>query len=85
MELGEKLGLTKLEIEGDSELIINQVTGLYKVRDASLSKLKDKVSDIANRMEDIIIRHIPRESNKIADQLANQAMDAKENNESCTL
>ena len=78
LQLGLDLGYKKLEVEGDSELIINQVTGNYKVRSSQLAVLLKRVVGVLDEMEDIIIRHIPRNQNKIADELANEAMNLHE-------
>jgi len=78
LNLGLQMGLKNLRVEGDSELVINQVTGHYKVRDQHLLSLRQKASEILEQMEDVVIAHIPRNENKIADALANQAMDTKQ-------
>ena len=75
LRLGLELGYTKLEVEGDSELVINQVMGHYEVNNKQLKRLMGEVVKALEQMEDIVIRHIPREKNKIADELANLAMD----------
>ncbi|QDZ19678.1 ribonuclease H-like protein [Chloropicon primus] len=75
LQLGLDLGHTKLEVEGDSELVINQVVGNYEVNNKKLKALMKKVVEVLEQMEDIVIRHIPRDQNKIADELANIAMD----------
>lgn len=75
LRLGLELGYTKLEVEGDSELVINQVMGHYEVNNKQLKRLMGEVVKALEQMEDIVIRHIPREQNKIADELANLAMD----------
>ena len=77
LELGLELGYRKLEVEGDSELVIKQVVGHYEVNNEQLKILMKQVEAVLKQMEDIVIRHIPRDQNKIADELANMAMDAK--------
>ena len=75
LQLGLDLGFRKLQVEGDSELVINQVVGHYDVNNKELKLLMKKVVEVLEQMEDIVMRHIPREENKIADELANSAMD----------
>ena len=49
--------------------------GHYEVNNKQLKRLMGEVVKALEQMEDIVIRHIPREQNKIADELANLAMD----------
>ena len=75
LQMGLDLGHKKLEVEGDSLLVIHQVVGDWQVRSTALALLKERVVAVLDQMEDVVIRHIPRDENKIADQLANTAMD----------
>lgn len=60
----------------DSELIVRQLTGVYKVKDENLKKLHQEVTDIiAKTGMDIVFKNIPREQNKIADLLVNESLD----------
>ena len=73
---GEKLREMRLEVRMDSELIVRQMTGLYKVKEPTLKGLFGKVAML--RLEDapnMIFTHVPREKNKRADQLVNEAID----------
>lgn len=79
LRLGIAKGITKMEVQGDSNLVVHQVTGKWAVKDEALRLLMDKVAAAICEMDDIVIRHIPRELNKIADQLANDAMDTRQN------
>jgi ribonuclease HI len=77
LQMGLDLGYKKLEVEGDSLLVIQQVAGDWQVRSEKLALLLKKVVAVLDQMEDVVIRHIPRDQNKIADELANTAMDEK--------
>lgn len=74
---GEKLQDIQIEVMMDSELVVRQLSGLYKVKDPGL---KEKFGQIAHmRMSEIpnmIFTHIPREKNAHADKLVNKAIDA---------
>lgn len=66
MEMGAKV----IEIMGDSQLIINQVGSLYRRADPIMAHLCQKVQRLVNHFDDVIIRHIPREKNGLANGLA---------------
>jgi ribonuclease HI len=69
---------THLVVHSDSELMVRQVNGRYKVRDPELKKLHDTVSRLISSLPCTVeIRHIPREQNGEADRLANEGIDSK--------
>ncbi len=73
--LGEKSKFTEVLIKADSELIVKQLKGEYKVKDPDLQKLYIKVYNLRQKFGKIDYTHIPREQNKRADQLVNEALD----------
>lgn len=64
-----------LIVVSDSELMVRQMKGIYKVRNPDLRKLYDEAQQLVRRLEHFEIRHAMREHNKTADRLANEAMD----------
>jgi ribonuclease HI len=76
IELATKLGAGELELVGDSELIVRQVEGRYKVKDATMKELHGQVKAALAPFESWSIRHVRREQNADADRLVNQALDA---------
>lgn len=76
---GIKIALTlktkKVKFYLDSELVVKQIKGLYKVKNEGLQLLYNQVIDQIKLFEQFSIEHIPREQNKKADQLANQGID----------
>jgi ribonuclease HI len=64
-----------LKVVSDSELMVRQMKGVYKVRHPELRKLYDEAQMLVRQMEYFEIRHALREHNRIADRLANEAMD----------
>ncbi len=64
-----------LKVISDSELMVRQMKGIYKVRHPELRQLYDQAQQLVRGLEHFEIRHALREHNKIADRLANQAMD----------
>jgi ribonuclease HI len=76
IELGAALGAGEVELVGDSELIVRQVKGEYKVKDATLRELHAEVKRALAGFERWSIRHVRREENAEADRLVNEALDA---------
>jgi len=66
-----------LKVISDSELMVRQMKGIYKVRHPELCKLYDEAQQLVRRLEHFEIRHALREHNQTADRLANEAMDRK--------
>jgi len=70
-----RLGGKRLLVQSDSQLLVRQLNGLYRVRDAKLRKLHQKAVDLLHQLEAYRIIHVRREHNRRADRLANQAID----------
>jgi len=64
-----------LKVISDSELMVRQMKGIYKVRHPELRKLYERAQQLVRRLEHFEIRHALREHNQTADRLANEAMD----------
>ena len=71
-----ELGARELELVGDSELVVRQVNGDYRVKDPALRELHDRVRAALTGFDRWSIRHVRREANAVADQLVNEALDA---------
>jgi ribonuclease HI len=78
IERAAELGASELELIGDSELIVRQVRGEYKVKDATLRELHGEVRKALRPFESWSIRHVRREQNAEADRLVNQVLDGSE-------
>lgn len=61
----------------DSKLVAEQLSGRYKIKSPNLIQLIYKIKDLQRGIEKITYTHVPREKNKIADALANQALDSR--------
>jgi len=62
----------------DSELVVNQINGIYKVKSKTLKKLFNEVNAVREKIGlKIFFKHIPRNKNKIADSLVNKSLDEK--------
>lgn len=68
-------GIEKVEVRTDSELMVRQMKGEYRVKNEGLKPLFQKAQALKNRFASFAIVHVRREYNKEADRLANQAMD----------
>lgn len=68
-------GIRRLRIRSDSELLVRQMQGLYKVKSADLKPLHERAQKLAHGLEYFAIEHVRREMNADADRLANEALD----------
>jgi ribonuclease HI len=75
IERARALGAETVELVGDSELIVRQVRGDYKVRDAGLRPLHAAAQEALRGFERWSIRNVPRAENAAADALVNEALD----------
>jgi ribonuclease HI len=75
LEIARELGATDLELIGDSELVVRQVEGRYKVKNAGMKELHDQVKRALRDFDSWSIRHVRRAENADADRLVNQALD----------
>ncbi len=70
-------GIKRLRVRSDSELLVHQMNGRYRVRSTDLKPLHERAAKLANQFEYFAIEHIRREENSDADALANQALDQR--------
>src|SRR5271155_3441378 len=75
LEYAVKHGLKALKVISDSELMVKQIKGLYKVNNAALRDLHGRAKELIAQLEWFSIGHALREHNLEADRLANEAMD----------
>jgi formyltetrahydrofolate-dependent phosphoribosylglycinamide formyltransferase len=76
LEAASGLGATDVTVFSDSELLVRQLTGLYKVKSDLIRPLYERVNGLRMRFDCFSIRHVMREQNKEADRLVNEALDA---------
>jgi ribonuclease HI len=70
-------GARRVRVYSDSELVVRQVEGRYKVKHAGMVPLHRQAMDLLGRFARWSVTHVPREQNKEADKLANRALDEK--------
>jgi probable phosphoglycerate mutase len=69
-------GISALRIRSDSELLVRQIQGRYKVKSAELKPLYERATKLARQLSYFAIEHVRREQNRDADALANVALDS---------
>ena len=69
-------GVTELEVVSDSELVVKQMRGEYKVKNEALRELVAEARALADRLEQVTYTAVRREHNDLADRLVNEALDA---------
>lgn len=77
LEVALKRGAKSVDCFLDSELVVKQIRGEYRTKDAKMVELARQVSALNDRFENVSFFHIPREKNKAADKLVNAALDRK--------
>ncbi|NMB48276.1 ribonuclease HI family protein [Candidatus Kuenenbacteria bacterium] len=77
MEEAKKMGAEELGFVLDSELVVKQLNGEYKVKNEDLGKLFIKIYNLRQQFRKVTFRHVPREQNKLADKLVNEAIDSR--------
>jgi ribonuclease HI len=77
LEHAAKLGARRLVVHSDSELLVKQMNGEYRVKNESLRELFDEAKQLCRRFDIVTIRHVPRAQNSDADRLCNEALDAQ--------
>lgn len=70
-------GAASVEIRSDSELLVRQMDGLYRVKNPGLIPMFQEAKALATKVPRVTMAHVPREENKDADRLANLAMDSR--------
>ncbi len=75
LKVAAKIGIKELKCNLDSELVVKQLRGEYKVKNEELKELFAKVKKAEGDFKKVSYHHIPREKNKLADELVNEALD----------
>jgi probable phosphoglycerate mutase len=76
LEKAVDLGVDEVEVVSDSELLVKQMRGEYKVKNPTLRDLHDEAAHLARRLRRVTYTAVPREHNELADRLVNEALDA---------
>jgi ribonuclease HI len=71
-----ELQVPEVEVVSDSELMVKQMRGEYRVKNEALRQLYDEATALARRLGNVEYRHVKRAHNELADKLVNDALDA---------
>lgn len=75
LEKSLELGASQITVRSDSQLLVRQLNGEYKVKAPHIIPLVQKAQRLLSQFKKVEITHIPREENSLADALCNQALD----------
>jgi ribonuclease HI len=70
-----ELGVGELRVVSDSELMVKQMRGEYRVKNEALKELSSEATNLARRLDDVTYNAVRREHNELADRLVNEALD----------
>jgi ribonuclease H / adenosylcobalamin/alpha-ribazole phosphatase len=77
LEKAIEIGVDEVDVVSDSQLLVRQMTGEYKVKNEALRALSLEATELARRLQRVTYRSVPREHNELADRLVNEALDAQ--------
>jgi ribonuclease HI len=78
LERARDLGIDKVNLHSDSQLVVNQMNGFYKVKNQELAPLHQQLKELADSFEKVTFAYVPRELNKLADKEVNRILDSQE-------
>ncbi len=77
LEQAAELGVREVEVVSDSELLVKQMRGEYRVKNEALQDLQAEAARLARRLGRVEYRAVRREHNELADRLVNEALDSR--------
>src|SRR5688572_2210282 len=77
LSLAAELGVKSLQVFSDSELMVKQMNGEYKVKNEDLKSLYEAACKLRRGFDKVTLTHVRREQNKRADQIGNEALDGR--------
>lgn len=79
LEKARELGATHVDFRLDSLLVVNQMNGVYKIKNAELIPINHRIRELATQFEKVTFTHVRREYNQLADGMVNKILDEHEN------
>ncbi len=79
LEAASKRGIRRLQVRLDSELVVKQLRGEYRVKHAALQPLHRQAMKLLRAFESVAVAHVPRKENVMADRLVNRVLDQEAN------
>ena len=77
LTMAKQFNISSIEVRGDSSLVVNQMNGVWKVKEPRMKALKAEAQSIMTDMK-VTFKWVPREENSNADKLSNYAVERKE-------
>jgi len=77
LEAARKMGVREVEVYMDSMLVVNQMKGIFKIKNRDLWAVHDAIQQMLPQFRKVTFDHVPREFNKLADAAVNRAMDTE--------
>lgn len=77
LEKALELGLKKVDVRLDSMLVVNQMNGVYTIKNRDLWPINERIRELMSHFEKVAFRHVPREMNQLADGEVNRTLDAR--------
>ena len=78
LEQAQKMGISEVDVYMDSLLVINQMKGIFKVKNRDLWPIHESIKSMAKNFKSVSYTHVPRELNKLADAEVNTTLDAEQ-------
>ena len=75
LEECQKMGVKEVQVYMDSLLVVNQMKGIFKIKNRDLFPIHENIKELAKEFEKVSYSHVPREFNKLADAAVNRALD----------
>lgn len=82
LEEAQKMRVRSVDVFMDSLLVINQMKGIFKIKNRDLWPIHESIKQLVATFEHVSFTHVPREHNKLADAAVNRALDARAENDS---
>jgi len=80
LEEAKKLGVQEVAVYMDSMLVVNQMKGIFKIKNRDLWPIHQSIKELSQHFKKVTYQHVPRELNKLADAEVNEVLDAERNN-----
>ena len=77
LEAAQKMGVREVAVHMDSMLVVNQMKGIFKVKNRDLWPIHTSIQELASQFKKVTYTHVPRELNKLADAEVNTTLDAE--------
>lgn len=75
LEKAKTLGMRRIDFRLDSMLVVNQMNGIYSIKNRDLWPINERIRDLVSHFERVTFRHVPRELNQLADTQVNKVLD----------